>query len=486
MDPSPHKDKYKHKTDSVSKIKERRGQEVVSLRKEKREKIVSSKRLRLDATHNADGDHGFTEDSVIELTKKLQHSDPDKLKHLRTLRQACAQGTQYIDAFFKVENGLQCIVGFLTGSDVELQQEAAWCLTNVSAGSTDHAMAVAKMAAPYLITFLSSNNHSLQDQCAWALGNLAGDSPDCRNLLYDQGIVSPLVKLLQSTQPAVVQSSAFALSNITRESPEITRELVEAGIIDMLPVFLNTKEENRATLSEVAWILTYLTTTGEHVPALIEKSILASVVGLLVKLVTENPIDVQTVTPLLRCLGNICSGPEEHSLAAVDNPRLLHTLGVYLDSSINHIVKETLWVFANLSGEPTIATSIAYSPLLEKLKDKLTDGHDIKLEALYVLNNLACHGQEACDYLLEQHVLQSVIPILKSHDVELLNLSLGFCEMILRITEAGYNIFEKYEGVARLEGLEYHSNTTISTKAHELLDTYFLTDKEHEESANTG
>jgi hypothetical protein len=33
-----------------------------------------------------------------------------------------------------------------------------------------------------------------------------------------------------------------------------------------------------------------------------------------------------------------------------------------------------------LTGEPTIATSIAYSPLLEKLKDKLTDGHDIKLE----------------------------------------------------------------------------------------------------------
>jgi hypothetical protein len=37
---------------------------ISALRKEKREKIVSSKRLRLDATHNADGDHGFTEDSV--------------------------------------------------------------------------------------------------------------------------------------------------------------------------------------------------------------------------------------------------------------------------------------------------------------------------------------------------------------------------------------------------------------------------------------
>ena len=37
---------------------------ISALRKEKREKIVSSKRLRLDASHNANGEHGFTEDSV--------------------------------------------------------------------------------------------------------------------------------------------------------------------------------------------------------------------------------------------------------------------------------------------------------------------------------------------------------------------------------------------------------------------------------------
>lgn len=476
-----HKEKYKHKTDSVGQIKERRNQEVVSLRKEKREKLVSSKRFRFDDTHNGSGDHGFTEELVTEITKKLQQSDPDRLKHLKTLRQACAQGTQFIDAFFKVENSLQSVVGFLTGNDVELQHEAAWCLTNVSAGNSEHAMAVAKLAAPYLITFLSSNNHSLQDQCAWALGNLAGDSPECRNLLHDQGIVAPLVKLLQSLCTAVVQSSAFALSNMARDSAEITREIVEAGIIEMIPPFLNNRKENRGTLAEIAWILTYLTTTGEHVPALIEKSILASVVELLIKLANEDPQDVLVVTPLLRCLGNICSGPDEYSLMAVDNPRLLHTLGMYLDSSINFIVKETLWVFSNIVGEPTIATSVAYGPLLEKITGKLTAGHDIKLEALYVLNNMACHGQDACDYLLEHHVLQSVIPMLKSHDVELLNLSLGFCELILRMTEAGNNVFEKYEGVARLEGLEYHSNMTISTKAHELLDTYFLHDNEHEE-----
>ena len=57
---------------------------------------------------------------------------------------------------------MQCIVGLLTGSDVELQQEAAWCLTNISAGTHDHALLVAKAAAPYLVTFLTGSNPLLQ------------------------------------------------------------------------------------------------------------------------------------------------------------------------------------------------------------------------------------------------------------------------------------------------------------------------------------
>ena len=61
-----------------------------------------------------------------------------------------------------MDNSMQCIVGLLTGSDVELQQEAAWCLTNISAGTHDHALLVAKAAAPYLVTFLTGSNPLLQ------------------------------------------------------------------------------------------------------------------------------------------------------------------------------------------------------------------------------------------------------------------------------------------------------------------------------------
>ena len=63
------------------------------------------------------------------------------------------------------------------------------------------------------------------------------------------------------------------------------------------------------------------------------------------------------MTPLLRCLGNICSGEDEYTLQACENPRLLHTLLTFLNSTIRHIVKECLWVLSNMAGKSNYCTS---------------------------------------------------------------------------------------------------------------------------------
>ena len=88
---------------------------------------------------------------------------------LNYLQYPLLSGTLTFDDFhpktfliFRVEDSMRCIVGLLTGNDCELQQEAAWCLTNISAGTHDHALLVAKAAAPYLVTFLSGSNQLLQ------------------------------------------------------------------------------------------------------------------------------------------------------------------------------------------------------------------------------------------------------------------------------------------------------------------------------------
>ncbi|KAL3858206.1 hypothetical protein ACJMK2_012808 [Sinanodonta woodiana] len=474
------KGKYKHHAETVEEIRSKRREEDIVLRKDKRDKLISAKRFRFSKDEPVDED--ITAEEVINITKQLLKHGPHRLTILQTLRQAFSQGTVFIDAFFSVDNSLHCLVGLLTGTDVDLQLEAAWCITNISAGTHEHALAIVKSAAPYLIIYLSSNNSMLQDQCAWAIGNLAGDGKECRSFLHAQGVVAPLVKLLQSPMPAVVQSSAFAISNIARESQEITRDIVKCGVIPLIPQYLTPKPEGRNILTEVAWVLTYISTSGEHTENLVRFGIMRLIVDILVKLVTEQPLDGQAITPLMRCLGNICSGPDEYSLAACDNSRILHALSQYLSSSIRHIIKETLWVLSNMAGEPHVCQSVASEPLLSLITKNLSLGFDIKQEALYVLCNIAWHGEETTRHLVQQGVLHHIVPILKSSDVELLNLALAFCEMALRMCPESVQVMEQCDGVTQLEGLEYHRNADLASKASHLLETYFyMGDEEVEE-----
>ena len=52
-----------------------------------------------------------------------------------------------------------------------------------------------------------------------------------------------------------------------------------------------------------------------------------------------------------------------------------------------------------------------------------------------MLCNLACHGEEICNHLVSSGVLQKVAPVLKSTDIEILNLGLSLVEMALRMTQ---------------------------------------------------
>jgi len=72
-------------------------------------------------------------------------------------------------------------------------------------------------------------------------------------------------------------------------------------------------------------------------------------------------IFTQIVTPLLRFLGNVCSGPEEFTQAALENPRLLICLGEFLDSPIKHIVKETLWALSNIVGRSSFMALLRFT-----------------------------------------------------------------------------------------------------------------------------
>lgn len=83
---------------------------------------------------------------------------------------------------------------------------AASVVTNMAAGGSPELCEAALNTAPHLIQFLDSQNLALVDQSAWALGNIAADGPKFRDRLKDNGVLPPLIKLLDSKVPSYLQA----------------------------------------------------------------------------------------------------------------------------------------------------------------------------------------------------------------------------------------------------------------------------------------
>ncbi|CAH1801140.1 unnamed protein product [Owenia fusiformis] len=414
-------------------------------------------------------------EEVTKATSLFHKSSKTQHEKLTILKRAFAQGTVYIDHFMQTENAVDQLIGLLSGNDADVQLDAAWCVTNIATGTDDHAYAMAKVAGPYLVTFLSGSNHMLQDQCAWALGNIAGDGPKCRDLVIQQGALPPLVQLLQAPQPSLVQSAAFALSNMIRGDGANTKALVDLGAVPLLLKHITLQEDNQALVSEVCWVLTYLAVSGDHEKELVDGGFLETLATLLVAVSNTQEHNIQILTPALRCLGNVCSGPNEITQRICQNKELVPALGRFLHSDHYHVRKECLWALSNMTGDTSVCQSVLDHGLLAPIIALLGTSFDIKREAVYCLCNLAYQGPNFCQEMLKAGVVQGVVPLLKSTDIDVTHVSLSFVEMMLRLTDNAKKIFEEAGGMGALELLEYHSNEQLRAQTNDLLEKYFYT-----------
>mmetsp|Transcript_16449 Transcript_16449/g.22734 ORF Transcript_16449/g.22734 Transcript_16449/m.22734 type:complete len:539 (-) Transcript_16449:1077-2693(-) len=483
--------------------KKKRGEHLVEIRKNKRAEELQKKRREGESPEEI-GDSERTGTGPTSVQAKLEGL-PHMVTGVYSEDTALQlENTTHFRKLLSIERSppieeviaagvVPRFVQFLQRNDSpQLQFEAAWALTNIASGTSDHTRVVIDHGAvPIFVQLLQSMSDDVREQAVWALGNIAGDSPPCRDLVLQHGALMPL--LHQHNDPnckiSMLRNATWTLSNFCRGKPPPPFDQVSPALPTLTRLITLSDED---VLTDACWALSYLSDgTNDKIQAVIDAGVCRRLVELLLH------TSAAVLIPALRTVGNIVTGDDFQTQMIIGCSALPCLLALLTNQHKKSIKKEACWTISNITaGNKDQIQAIVDANIIPPLIQLLgTAEFDIKKEAAWAISNATSGGtHQQIKYLVQMGCIKPLCDLLTCQDARIVTVALEGLENILKVGEAdkelggpgAVNQFSQFldeaEGLDKIEQLQNHSKDEIHEKAVKILETYFGFEDEEDQN----
>lgn len=385
--------------------------------------------------------------------------------------------------------------------------EAAWVLTNISSGTTEQTANVVEAGAvPYLIEMLKENDDSIVDQAVWALGNIAGDNEATRDIILQQGALQFIIQAIEKYSSSkehlkILRNLVWLISNLNRgrnPAPSIETMQQTLAVVENL-IFLNDND----IVSDCIWCISYIVDAGAGLTnAVLQSKIMKRAYDLILNFTNSliqqdydpkiSKIGAHSICPLIRMLGNIVTGTDEHTDQIISQGFLEFFKPIfysYDNKKLPRIRKEMCWLISNISaGTSEQVKYILKSDLLGILIDSISRYElYIRKEAGFAICNILYFCSRNVEYL--QPLLdKQIILALQSHMQAVTNvpeIQAQILDSVRYALEGGERIRAKFgenpviqmlidsKFVDEIEELQDSENNIVVQKAYNIIVDFF-------------